>query len=76
MGSKNVSLRDEAYERLNARRREGESFSDVVMRITDGDEDLSGMIGLWTGTDKAEAARRAVEESKESIGGEYAPSRR
>jgi len=33
MGTKTISLRDEAYERLRrARRRPGESFSDVVMR--------------------------------------------
>jgi predicted CopG family antitoxin len=33
MGTRTISLRDEAYERLRrARRRPGESFSDVVLR--------------------------------------------
>jgi predicted CopG family antitoxin len=35
MGTKTISLRDEAYERLKrARRSPSESFSDVVMRAT------------------------------------------
>jgi predicted CopG family antitoxin len=32
--SKNISLREESYERLKAHKREGESFSDVVDRLT------------------------------------------
>ena len=35
MGSKTVGLDDEAYDRLEAQKREGESFSDTVKRITE-----------------------------------------
>jgi hypothetical protein len=42
MGTKTISLREEAYERLRAARRTPtESFSDVVMRATWSDEPLS-----------------------------------
>lgn len=34
MGTKTVSLADDAYERLRAEKRDGESFSDVVRRLT------------------------------------------
>jgi len=34
MGTKTIGLDEEAYERLSAEKREGESFSDVVRRIT------------------------------------------
>lgn len=34
MGTKTISLSDDAYERLKAEKREGESFSDVVRRLT------------------------------------------
>jgi len=34
MACKNISLEADAYERLSATRRDGESFSEVVRRIT------------------------------------------
>jgi predicted CopG family antitoxin len=34
MGRKTISLTDDAYEGLKAEKREGESFSDVVRRLT------------------------------------------
>jgi hypothetical protein len=42
MGTRTISLRDEAYERLRrAKRSPGESFSDVVMRAEWPDQELS-----------------------------------
>ena len=35
VGTKTIGLDDEAYERLEAQKREGESFSDTVKRITE-----------------------------------------
>ena len=35
MGTKTIGLREEVYERLKARKREGESFSDLVDRLVD-----------------------------------------
>lgn len=35
MGTKTIGLDEEAYERLRAQKREGESFSDTVKRITE-----------------------------------------
>lgn len=35
VGTKTIGLDDEAYERLKAQKREGESFSDTVKRITE-----------------------------------------
>lgn len=36
MATKTISLAEDAYERLRAMKREGESFSDVVRRLTTG----------------------------------------
>ena len=36
MGTKTISLADDAYEKLKAHKQEGESFSDVVRRLAGG----------------------------------------
>jgi len=36
MGTKTISLTEEAYDKLRAAKKEGESFSDVVERIAPG----------------------------------------
>jgi len=36
MATKTISLSEDAYDRLRAMKREGESFSDVVRRLTRG----------------------------------------
>jgi predicted CopG family antitoxin len=36
MGTKTISLADDAYERLKAAKRDDESFSDAVRRLTPG----------------------------------------
>jgi len=45
MGTKTISLADDAYEKLKAHKRDGESFSDVVRRLT-GDATLSDYYGV------------------------------
>lgn len=44
MGTKTISLAEDAYERLKRHKREGESFSDVVRRLT-GDVSLAEYYG-------------------------------
>ncbi|KXA91191.1 hypothetical protein AKJ57_02040 [candidate division MSBL1 archaeon SCGC-AAA259A05] len=34
MGTKTLSIKDEAYERLKSLKKEGESFTDLINRIT------------------------------------------
>lgn len=38
MGTKTISLADDAYQKLKAKKSEGESFSDVVRRLAGGVE--------------------------------------
>ncbi len=35
MGSKTISITEDAYHRLRARKRRGESFTDVILRLTE-----------------------------------------
>jgi predicted CopG family antitoxin len=78
MGVKTVSLSDEAYARLKSRKRPGESFSDVVNRLTsrrrlselvgaldDGDVDIiQTAIASARSRSRDRAARLAREMSK------------
>jgi predicted CopG family antitoxin len=67
MGTTTISLKDEAYRRLKEEKREGESFSDVVMRLTESAdteeriEELAGGLGA--------AFAEEVEESAEEVRG-------
>ncbi|WP_248517146.1 antitoxin VapB family protein [Salinarchaeum laminariae] len=62
MGTKTISLADDAYERLKRHKREGESFSDVVRRLTGDDFFLRDYYGALDDTgeelDRIVAARR------------------
>jgi predicted CopG family antitoxin len=55
MGTKTISLSEEAYDRLKRRKREGESFNDVVNRLA-GERPLLDIVGTGQSEDGVEAA--------------------
>lgn len=61
--SETVRLSEAAYERLAARKRDGETFSEVVVRLTD-DRSLQELGGVL-GDEEADAVRDAVAERRE-----------
>lgn len=64
MASKTISLREDAYERLAAQKREGESFTEVVLRMTaDEPRDFSNLVGtdLAVSWEEVESARERSE---------------
>lgn len=62
MGSKNISITEEAYNRLKAHKRDDESFTDVIVRLTDDERDVMSGFGAWSDTDKGDHAREAREQ--------------
>lgn len=63
MGTKSLTITEEAYERLKAQKREGESFTDTIIRITErGDPNES--FGMMAGVD---GFREAVEGARDQF---------
>jgi hypothetical protein len=53
MSRRSLTLSQDAYTSLVALKREGESFSDVVLRLTGPDLPLTAYAGPWAGVPKA-----------------------
>ncbi|MBX0302596.1 antitoxin VapB family protein [Haloarcula salinisoli] len=62
MGTKTISLDEEAYERLRAHKREGESFSAVVKRLA-GERSWQEVTGIWAG--EVDGLEAAVDDGRE-----------
>ncbi|WP_435181478.1 antitoxin VapB family protein [Halorussus sp. AFM4] len=63
MATKTISLDEEAYERLKAHKREGESFSEVVKRIV-GERSWTEVAGILS-DEEAEQLEGIIEEGRE-----------
>ncbi len=64
MGTKTISIKEEAYERLEKLKKEGESFTDLINRITQKKSllDLTELVSK----EEAETLEKAIEQgSKE-----------
>ena len=60
MGTKTITVTEEAYERLRSMKRGDESFTDVLLRVTGASEDRMQGFGAWADSD----LRDAVEETR------------
>ena len=63
MATKNISLSEDAYNKLKKLKEEGESFSDVVRRITDTYSDITKFSGTFP--EIAEVKEELKKERKE-----------
>ncbi|USZ66959.1 antitoxin VapB family protein [Halorussus salilacus] len=61
---KHVRVSEENYERLKARRREDETFDDVVERLLADDRDLLAGFGAWEETDQRGVVEELHEQGK------------
>lgn len=71
--TKVISLSEEAYKALKRLKGEGESFSDVVMRIakTAEPKSLLGFAGKWEGADIEMVFEKVMAEREASKGREF-----
>jgi len=65
LGTKNISISDEAYSRLAAEKKENESFTDVVNRLT-GRRSILEIAGILSKSEGKEIALQIEKLRKES----------
>lgn len=63
--STTIRVSDETKRKLEALKREDETFDDLLDRLTGYDRPMEA--GVWAGTDKPAEARRAIERSRASF---------
>ena len=56
MSSKNITIKEESYNRLKAMKRADESFSDVIDRLTEDEADFRAGFGLFAADTESEPA--------------------
>lgn len=56
-GHKTLTISEEAYKRLAKIKRKEESFTDAILRLTEGRARLSKHAGAWKGVDDSEVER-------------------
>lgn len=64
MGTKSLTVTEEAYERLREHKREGESFTDTILRLTGSERDPMAGFGAM---EDVEGFREAVEETRDGL---------
>lgn len=67
MGTKTIRVSEEIYDRLEARKREDESFTDLLERLTDEERDIYAGFGAWADSDATEKMREAHEQLNEEV---------
>lgn len=63
--SEQIRVSDVVKRELDRRRREGESYNDVLERILDDDRDLLVGFGAFEGSDRGETMREVRERTRE-----------
>ncbi|MBX0286818.1 antitoxin VapB family protein [Haloarcula salinisoli] len=69
MATKTITVTEEAYERLREMKREDESFTDVLLRVTGGEQDVMKGFGSWADSGLRGEVETAREERDEDFEG-------
>jgi predicted CopG family antitoxin len=64
MGTRSLTITEEAYERLREHKREDESFTDTILRLTGDDRDVLKGFGAMS---DVEGFREAVAETRDEL---------
>lgn len=70
MATRTIRVSEEVYERLEARKLDDESFTDLLARLTEQERDIYAGFGAWEGTDRPERMRATHEKLNEELDAE------
>lgn len=62
MASKNLTVREEVYNKLLSAKKDRESFSDVIERLLEGKKDLMSFAGIFSEDREFEEATKDIQE--------------
>ena len=62
MTSKNLTIKEEVYNKLLEAKKGNESFSDIIERLLEGKRDLMSFAGIFSGDREFEQATRDILE--------------
>lgn len=66
--STTIRVSDETKAKLERVKRDDETFDELLSRLADLEDTMQESAGAWAGTDKADLAREAREETRGSFG--------
>jgi predicted CopG family antitoxin len=64
MATKSLSVKEEAYRRLKSFKEDNESFSDVIMKVTEDEKDFRKGFGSWK---NREGIEDIIEKGREKL---------
>lgn len=64
MGSKHISIRDDVYKKLEARKLPNESFSDIIEKLLQENTNPFECMGLWKDIEHIEEITEVIQENK------------
>lgn len=72
MASKNITIKEESYNRLKSMKRADESFSDVIDRLTEEETDIHAGFGTFAPESESEPRfSDLIEEEREGMDREF-----
>ncbi len=69
MGFKTISLSDEAYNALKRKKQKGESFNDLILRLSSepNQKDILSLAGSWNGSnEESEKILKIIYENRKN----------